>query len=95
MTAAAYIICFFSQLRDLLNFDVIDKEADTLTVHRIGIERELVVVPFGRVGRNGEFKFPMLPAVFGGNGNVSAGEQNVVELAVPIPVISDCSTSRC
>lgn len=41
---------FFSQLRDLLNFDVVDKETDTFAVHGIGIERELVVVPFGRIG---------------------------------------------
>ena len=50
VTAAALLYSFAGQLRYLLDLDVVDKEADTFAVHGIGIERELVVVPFGRIG---------------------------------------------
>ena len=49
-TRAAAVFLFVSRLRYFFYRDVVNKETDTFTVHRIGIERELVVVSFGRIG---------------------------------------------
>ena len=49
-TRAAAVFLFVSRLRYFFYRDVVDKETDTFTVHGIGLERELVVVSFGRIG---------------------------------------------
>ena len=82
-------------LLNLFNREVVDHIADTGVADRIRIERELVVAAEGGIGRDFEFEFPMLPAVFGGKIDVAAfTEADVILLAFCIHIFKVAESGR-
>ena len=82
-------------LLNLFNREVVDHIADTGVADRIRIERERVVAAEGGIGRDFEFEFPMLPAVFGGKIDAAAfTEHDVILFAFCIHIFKVAESGR-